>query len=157
MKVKLAEWASVAEILGAAAIVISLVFVGWQIRASAKTTQAATFQQHMSDEVTFIEHITSDPEITQLYSLVFNDFQSLETLDEVDKVRAYFLFVADMRLWEDLYLQWHSGTLSEDAWKTREMIVQNRAFHPLAIGLAQSGQIGGVFADYLAAVRARSE
>jgi LPS O-antigen subunit length determinant protein (WzzB/FepE family) len=157
VKVKLAEWASVAEILGAGAIVISLVFVGWQIRSSTKATQAATFQQHMSDEVAFIEHITSDPEITQLYSLVFNDYQSLQTLDEVDQTRAYFLFVADMRLWEDLYLQWNSGTLSDDAWKTREMIVKNRAFHPMAIALVQSGQIDGAFANYLAAIRARSE
>jgi hypothetical protein len=153
MKAKLTDWASIAEILGAAAIVISLVFVGWQIRLSTGSTQAATFQQHMSDEVDFLEHITSDAELARLYSLVFNDPESMGSLDPVDQVRAYFLFVADMRLWEDLYLQWYSGTLSESAWKTREALVRSRALEPLAIAMAESGQIEGVFADYLAAVR----
>jgi hypothetical protein len=153
MRSKLAEWASIAEILGAVAIVVSLIFVGWQIRVSTKTNQAATFQQHMSDEVNFLEHITSDAELTSLYALVFSAPESMEALDEVEQARAYFLFVADMRLWEDLYLQWYSGTLSASAWKTREAIVRDRAFNPVTINLVQSGQISGVFAEFLTDVR----
>ena len=149
MKTKLAEWASIAEILGAAAIVVSLMFVGWQIRVSTKATQAATFQQHMSDEVNFIEHLTSDPDIMRLYAVNFDASELFQSLDEVDQARAYFLFIADMRLWEDLYLQWYSGTLSEAAWKTREELVRSRAFAPLTLDLLQAGQIDGVFAEYL--------
>ena len=42
MKLKLAEFASIAEIIGAFAIVISLVYVGVQVNDSASAVRAAS-------------------------------------------------------------------------------------------------------------------
>jgi hypothetical protein len=41
-KLRLSEWANVAEISGAAGVVISLVFVGFELRSNTEATQAAT-------------------------------------------------------------------------------------------------------------------
>jgi len=153
MKRNLSEWASIAEILGAAAIVVSLVFVGLQIRNSSQSTQAAMFQQHMANEVAFLEHITSDRELTAAYNVILNAPESLESLDELDQLRALGLLIAEMRLFEDVYLQWYSGTLSEFAWKSREGLIRSRASHPLFIDMVDEGAITGVFAEYLADIR----
>ena len=153
MNQKLSDWASVAEILGAAAIVVSLVFVGVQIRGNVQATQAATFQQHMTNEVNFLEYITSDLEVQRVYDLIFNDPDALPTLDRDTQVRAYFIFIADMRLWENLYIQRDSGTLSDSAWETREPIIRSRAMHPFLDNLDQGGLLSGVFAEYLMSIR----
>ena len=53
MNQKLSDWASIAEILGAVAIVISLVFVGFQISDGNRETRAATTQAALDAEMAF--------------------------------------------------------------------------------------------------------
>ena len=50
---KLAEWASIAEILGAVAVVVSLLFVGFQINDGNRETKAATAQAVLDAEMFF--------------------------------------------------------------------------------------------------------
>lgn len=54
MKLKLSEWASIAEVLSAIAIVISLVFVGLQVSDGSRATRAAT-SQAASDQTMFLQ------------------------------------------------------------------------------------------------------
>ena len=54
MKLKLSEWASVAEVLGGIAIVVSLVFVGVQVNDGNRATRAATSQE-ASDQTMFLQ------------------------------------------------------------------------------------------------------
>ena len=53
MTIKLSEWASIAEILGAAAVVVSLLFVGFQISDGNRETRAATAQAALDSEMLF--------------------------------------------------------------------------------------------------------
>jgi hypothetical protein len=45
MKEILEEYALIAEIISAIAVIISLIFVGLQIRSNTKATQASTFHK----------------------------------------------------------------------------------------------------------------
>ncbi|NCF14506.1 MAG: hypothetical protein GWP62_04295 [Gammaproteobacteria bacterium] len=53
MRPRLSEWASIAEIIGAVAIVISLVFVGLQVNDSNREARAATVQAALDAELAF--------------------------------------------------------------------------------------------------------
>ncbi len=53
MSIRLAEWASLAEILGAVAVVVSLFFVGSQISEGNDETRAATTQAALDAEMVF--------------------------------------------------------------------------------------------------------
>jgi hypothetical protein len=53
MRPGLSEWANIAEIIGAAAIVISLVFVGLEISDSNREARAATVQAALDAELAF--------------------------------------------------------------------------------------------------------
>ena len=50
---KLSEWAGIAEILGAIAVVVSLLFVGFQINDGNRETRAATAQAVLDAEMFF--------------------------------------------------------------------------------------------------------
>ena len=53
MKKTLSDWASIAEILGAAAVVVSLLFVGFQINEGNRETRATRIQAAIDSEMLF--------------------------------------------------------------------------------------------------------
>ena len=60
MKKTLSDWASIAEILGAVAIVVSLLFVGFQINDGNRETRAARIQAASDAEMVFANTILSE-------------------------------------------------------------------------------------------------
>ena len=151
--IELSDWASYAEIFGAVAIVVSLIFVGFQIRGNTKATQAATFQEHMGYEIDFVTRIGSDRDLARLWDLTLTDF---ENLGDDEKTQGAYLFLGAMRLWEGFYLQWRAGTLSEEGWKAREPIVRSFAVLPMPDfgGAARNDEVfSGSFLEYIRQVR----
>ena len=67
MKQRLSDWASIAEIISAVAIVVSLIFVGMQIRDNTVATEAATFQDSVGYDLQLLTVVGSDPESTRLF------------------------------------------------------------------------------------------
>jgi len=153
MGLGLSEWSAFAEILGAIAIVISLVFVGFQVRANTRATQAAVYQEHMGYEIDFVTRVGSDPKLANLWERTQRDFPSLEG-DE--KIQGTYLFIGAMRLWEGYYMQWRAGTLSDAGWRAREPLVRSFALLPMpAFGGASRGDevFTGPFMDYIRKIR----
>lgn len=153
MTLGLADWAYLAEILGSVAIVISLIFVGLQVRENTKATQAATFQEHMGYEIDFVTRVGADPDLAAIWENALRDFASL---DGSAKIQGTYLFLGAMRLWEGFYLQWRAGTLSDDGWKAREPIVRSFAMLPMPDfgGASRQDEVfSGAFMEYIRRVR----
>jgi hypothetical protein len=68
MNQKLADWASIADIVGAIAVTMSLIFVGLEIRGNTKATQAATLQQSVGYDVTLLTTFGSNPDIAATFT-----------------------------------------------------------------------------------------
>jgi len=153
----LSDWAAIAEILGAFAIVVSLVFVGVQVRDNTKATHAATFQEHMGYEIEFVTRVGSDPELAALWESTQREF---DKLDGKQKIQGKYLFLGAMRLWEGYYLQWRAGALSDDGWRAREPLVRSFASLPMPAfgGASPNDEIfSGAFLDYIRQVRKEAE
>ena len=153
MGLEFADWAAFAEIFGAVAIVVSLIFVGYQIRGNTRATQAATFQEHMGYEIDFVTRVGSSPDVAAVWETTQRDFESLTG---VQKVQGTYLFLGAMRLWEGFFLQWRAGTLSEEGWKAREQIVRSFAMLPMPHfgGASREGEVfSGAFMEYIRQVR----
>jgi len=113
----LAIWASISEIIGAAVVMLSLVFVGIQIRKNTIATQASTLQSSVSDDTHILTAVGATIEASSaLYRYSFDP----ESLSQEQLIQGRWLFASTVRHWENLYLQRLSGTLSEDAWRARE-------------------------------------
>ncbi|MGD8322803.1 MAG: hypothetical protein PVF50_00460 [Gammaproteobacteria bacterium] len=153
MPFELSDWVALSEIFGGLAIVVSLIFVGMQIRSNTRATHAATFQEHMGYEIDFVVRVGSDPSLARIWETAQKDFGSLEG-DE--KIQGTYLFLGAMRLWEGYYMQWRAGTLSNDAWRAREPLVRSFAMlsMPAFGGASPDGEIfSGPFAKYLQQVQ----
>jgi len=105
MKLKLTDWASVAEILGAFAIVVSLLFVGFQINDSNRETRAATAQSALDLEMLF------ETQIAQFAGTWDKVITGMPLADGEESRRGIVLFNMMMTLNENRFVQMKSGFL----------------------------------------------
>jgi hypothetical protein len=148
MDIQITEWA---DIVGAIAVTVSLIFVGLQIRSNTISTQASTYQDAVGHEISILLAISSTRESAANQNVYLSDPGALSGQDFE---QARWTFLATMRLWENLYHQWCAGTLSEGAWGAREPLVQQLILSPPAAELLDFAAFSGPFMEYVDRVRA---
>ena len=155
MKKTLTDWANVAEIIGAFAIVLSLIFVGVQIRENTRAAQNATFQQSVSQELGIFQALSA---LDREALLRWNEYRLGPGLDanQVQADPANMLFLAGVRLWENMYLQYQSGALAEWAWASREPTIRAWLLGPRIEVMLDSGVLTAEFAAYVREVRSEA-
>lgn len=138
----------VGELAAAVAVVISLIFVGLEIRDNTVATRAATYQDTVAYDIGNLQTFGASPENATVFYTFLDDPTSLKG---GEFLQGRTLFTASIRHIENLYLQHEVGMLSDEAWATREPLVrtfvQSPGFEVLTSG--DMGQtFGGAFIDY---------
>ncbi len=145
----------VGELIAAIAVVISLIFVGVQIRDNTIASKAATYQDTIAYDMELLLHVGSSPDRARVFFTFVNDPDSL---DEDEFLQGRTMLTASVRNFENLYVQHEAGMLSDEAWATREALVRNIILSP-GFGKIISGSIGqnftGTFFDYANQIRNR--
>jgi hypothetical protein len=72
----LSDWANIGQVIAAVAVVVSLIFVGLQVRQNTKSSQAATLQLNADYWLNYITAI-ADPKFSSVYAMVLPDEASL--------------------------------------------------------------------------------
>ena len=103
---------NVTELVGLGAIIVSLIFVGLEVRQNTIATRAAAYQQHG-------EHVSNqwmtyalDEDMVRLFSV---DERDWDQLTDIEKGRITFAWVGTLRSYETILLQVEEGLLDEDA------------------------------------------
>ena len=107
------NWKDFAEIIGFAAIIISLFFVGLELRQNTDAVKAASIDNLSTLSQDFYLLMASDAELSRLFQRGNQDMTQLNE-DEL----ARFLWVERSRVLrlQTAYLQWQRGTLGEQDW-----------------------------------------
>lgn len=108
------------EILGALAVVVSLLYLAIQIRHSANATRAAS--RYASTQLTtdILVAIASDPEVASIFRRGQNDPDSLS---DDEGLRFDMLLYAVFDQWETMYSQVRRGAMFEEDWEKYESSV----------------------------------
>jgi hypothetical protein len=107
MRSRLSEWASIAEIIGAVAIVISLVFVGLEIGDSNREARAATVQAALDAELTFQAELLRYGDVW--VSVVLDGDHS----DKVKFLKGKVLYNMAMTLYDNRFQMMTAGYMSD--------------------------------------------
>ena len=107
------QFASIGEIIGAAGVVISLVYLAIQIRTNTEAERTSTYQSIVSDFGALNNTMASTPELSHLFVGAMENYHQLSS-DE--KARISQLFFQCFRYIENMFYQHQKGYLDEQVW-----------------------------------------
>jgi hypothetical protein len=106
----LQDWGSIGELIGGVAIIVSLLYVGLQIRQGTKATQAATNQAFSAQYSDQILQITRK-DMREVFRLGLGGLQNLKAGEQA----AFMALIASiMRMWETFYFEKRDGRFDSD-------------------------------------------
>ena len=111
----LSEWASIAEIIGAAAVVASLLYVGYEIHRNTKVSLASN-RQAIASRAQELALYSAE---TNIHRLLFDPSGDDVELTETEQNYLTAYIGALLRTTEEAYLLYRDGMLDEEYWKTR--------------------------------------
>lgn len=126
--VKPIDWRTSAELVGLAAIVASLIFVGLELRQSQQIALAAQYQARTeSGREFFYQSLASSYRIDDLAAdietwewpagfLSADEKQWLDAHSSADSAEAAYWAVINLYGFDNYYFQYQSGFLSEEGW-----------------------------------------
>ena len=121
---KLEKWALIAEIIGAIAIVVSLIFVGLQIRQGTEETALNTKAIQASIRQSILHE-----DLEGLY--LYMDYPFLNKRSDIEpdeEVQIKAQIIAFIRMREVLWLQYKDGLLDEETWLSYRQPLTNVVF-----------------------------
>jgi hypothetical protein len=152
----LQEIASLAEIAGAVAVVISLIYVGLQVRQNTAAIQSATAQAVHDNYAAWYINLSNDP---ALNDLVIKGLQNYSALDSTEKARFIDTFMAFSSYSQNAFYQWKQGSLSPQLWLGWESLIMNLVGTPggKEFWRERGYTFGSEYRDYVANVIMRKE
>lgn len=103
---------TLAELVGMAAVVLGLVFVGLELRNNTEAVKAATFQSLTDISNTFLMQIAADPELARIQGSARAGV--LRALTPADSTRYWQVERAFWVRMQNVFSQYSRGTLAEE-------------------------------------------
>ena len=111
-KRNLAEWAAVSEIIGTSAVVISLLFVGFNINQNTRVMQAANDNFLYETQDAILNSIVESSDFASIYHKHLIE----GGLTAVEELRMQSQGFRDLFMWELAYVRYHEGLFSAEQW-----------------------------------------
>ena len=113
---------AVGELLGAAGVIVSLLYLAIQIRGDARAKRAETVHEQSEAFRNFLHIIATNREVADIYVRGIRDFGSLHD-DELARFSSLLGFL--FRVYEENFFQWREGILDDHVWHGLESPVDD--------------------------------
>lgn len=111
---------AIAELAGAAAVFISLVYLASQIRNSKRSDQVIAASQAASASLEWIGQLVGDGELNELFMRGSADFESL---NREEKYRFSWLIMQFLRSVEGVWLLYKADAIDAESWTSYEQTI----------------------------------
>ena len=116
------DLANLGQIIGALAVVISLIYVALQIRQNTNAIRSATAQTVHEHFANWYQLIAADAELAQIAANGLRDYSSLS---EQERVRFIATFMSFISYSQNAFLKWREGLLKPALWLGWEQVMMN--------------------------------
>jgi hypothetical protein len=127
---KTTDWRTTAELIGIAAIVASLVFVGLQVQQQAVATRSATVLQLKDSWIQLNLAFATSVELADSFQAI--DSQGWAEADYRAKSLVRGFYRALFHNWSNAYYQYSNGTLDQSQWAPHLREVVGSTNNPVA-------------------------
>ena len=112
---KQTNWKDIAELIGIAAIVASLIFVGLELRQTQSALIASTYQARAFDAMSSSRDLADSEYIGPILATIdIEDEQSLDSLSSEEFWRLHQYYVSRMIDLDNEFFQYQNGYLDEE-------------------------------------------
>jgi hypothetical protein len=105
---------ALSELVGALAVVATLLYLAVQIRQNTTSVRAATFQSIMGAATAFNETLSRDSDLMRVFT---TGLTGLGALEREDAARFHFQLLSLVRRGENFHYQMELGLLEDEAWE----------------------------------------
>ena len=139
---------AIGQIVGAAAVVVSVIYLALQVRSNARQTRLASMRAMSEAFNQWLYGLAGNPQIGELYYRGMRDFASIEG---PDLPRFSALMDSLFRIYEDMYYQHVERHLDPHVWRGFEAIMRDIIAYPGAQAWWQSRRhwFSGLFAEFI--------
>jgi hypothetical protein len=110
------------QLVGALAVVISLIYLAREVRSNARATRLAAMRSTLDGFNRLAEQLAEHPDLAELFNRGLDDFESLEG---VDRARFNSRMHQIFRNVEDVYHQHLEGHLDPRVWRGLEVVMRD--------------------------------
>lgn len=121
------DLANIGQVIGAIAVVISLIYVAIQIRQNTNAVRSATAQSVHEHFASWYRLLASDSAVAQV---VIDGLKDYHSLSEKEKARFIAVFMAFLSYSQNAFLKWRQGLLEPSLWMGWEQLIMNLAGAP---------------------------
>ena len=151
MTQKLSDWASVAEIISAIAIVISLIFVGFEIRRNTGAEYLSSYDRLLAEVTDWRMTLATNPETHEAW-LSYRAATDPSSIDPMVRRTGQAVGIALVQIYERAYYARVYGSIGDAEWSRFQTIMCNPdsdAF-PKVLSGSRGPRFSQEFLDYLA-------
>ena len=145
---------AIGDIVGAVAVVVTLLYLALQIRQGTKATQGVGIQTAAALDQEFLLAIGNDPATAKMWATYLS---TPDALPVEEKIQGSFLLGSLVRRLENVYLQKCLGTISDEGWRSRQGLFVGIARSPAFLVFLESPPaklFSKDFLEYMNRVRA---
>jgi hypothetical protein len=117
---KLKRYALFSEIISAAAVVVSLLFVAFQIKDNTAAVRSSTYDDILSDHIQWRMTVATSPE---LLANIINAGSNDANLSDVERESWFTAYQALWQIYERAYFARRYGTLGDSEWARYEKAI----------------------------------
>ena len=118
----LQDLSNLAQVIGAIAVVVSLFYVGFQIKRNTSAVRSATAQAIHNNYGDWYMNLMGDAELNRIALKGLKDYSSL---NEIEKAQFIQTFMAFISFSQNAFYQWREKALSPWLWDGWELLTMN--------------------------------
>jgi hypothetical protein len=109
----LGEWASIASVVSAVSLIVSVIYVSIQVRHNTRAVRASAFQQVVDSFAGISMDVAKDKNLVGLYLRAGREFASL---GDVDRAQYSLMLLSFLRRAENVFFQTKIQLLQTEHW-----------------------------------------
>ena len=136
------------EVLAALAVIVSLVFVGLEVRQNTTAVQSSAAQSVHENLSTWYTSLQGDDVLMEITTRGMREYGSL---NPTEKGQFIAVFMSFLSYTQNAFYKWQEGSLSPELWRSWEFVVMNFLSTPggKAFWSERSYMFADAFQDYI--------
>jgi hypothetical protein len=145
---------AIGEIVGATAVVVTLIYLAVQVRRGTSATQAASIQAAAALDHEFLMTLGLDPVTAKLWA---SYLAAPGSLPDDQKMQGHLLMASLLRRLENIRIQNQLGTLSHEGWQSRQamfVVIARSPGYAIFLDSPMAAFLNEDFAEHMARLSA---